>query len=47
MTWMHAFTYSAHPVGCAVALANLDIIEREGLVERPPLGRRLLLGSRR
>ena len=29
MTWMHAFTYSAHPVGCAVALATLDIIERE------------------
>ena len=28
--WMHAFTYSAHPVGCAVALQNLDIIEREG-----------------
>ncbi len=33
-TWMHAFTYSAHPVGCAVALANLDIVEREGLVAR-------------
>ncbi|HVU89106.1 MAG TPA: aspartate aminotransferase family protein [Pirellulales bacterium] len=45
MTWMHAFTYSAHPVGCAVALANLDIIEREGLVERAAaLGRRLLAG---
>jgi putrescine aminotransferase len=45
MTWMHAFTYSAHPVGCAVALANLDIIEREGLVERAAaLGRRLLTG---
>ncbi len=27
--WMHAFTYSAHPVGCAVALRNLDIIEKE------------------
>ena len=44
-TWMHAFTYSAHPVGCAVALANLDIIEREGLIERAAeLGRRLLAG---
>ncbi len=32
--WMHAFTYSAHPACCAVAHANLDIIEREGLVER-------------
>ncbi len=29
----HGFTYSGHPVSCAVALANLDIIEREGLVE--------------
>ncbi|ANW22218.1 aminotransferase family protein [Streptomyces clavuligerus] len=26
-------TYSGHPVGCAVALANLDIIEREGLLD--------------
>ncbi|HEU4927149.1 MAG TPA: aspartate aminotransferase family protein [Vicinamibacterales bacterium] len=32
--WMHAFTYSGHPTCCAVALANLDIIERERLVER-------------
>jgi putrescine aminotransferase len=40
--WMHAHTYSAHPVGCAVALANLDIIEREGLVKRAgELGRYL------
>ncbi|MCA9220058.1 MAG: aspartate aminotransferase family protein [Planctomycetales bacterium] len=30
--WMHAYTYSGHPVGCAVALANLDIIERENFV---------------
>ena len=27
--WMHAFTYSAHPVGCAVALRNIRIIEEE------------------
>ena len=32
--WMHAFTYSGHPTSCAVALANLAIIEREGLVAR-------------
>jgi putrescine---pyruvate transaminase len=32
--WMHAFTYSGHPTGCAVALANLAIIEGEGLVQR-------------
>jgi adenosylmethionine-8-amino-7-oxononanoate aminotransferase len=30
----HGFTYSGHPVVCAAALANLDIIEREKLVER-------------
>ncbi len=30
----HGFTYNGHPVGAAVGLANLDIIEREGLVER-------------
>lgn len=29
MTWMHAYTYSAHPVGCAVALKMLDIVELE------------------
>lgn len=44
-TWMHAFTYSCHPTGCAVALANLDIIDREGLVQRAgELGKRLLNG---
>ena len=30
----HGYTYSGHPVACAVALANLDIIEKEGLIER-------------
>jgi putrescine---pyruvate transaminase len=30
----HGYTYSGHPVACAVALANLDIIEKEGLVDR-------------
>jgi L-2,4-diaminobutyrate transaminase len=30
---MHGFTYSGHPVGGAVGLANLDIMERERLVE--------------
>ncbi len=32
--WMHAYTYSGHPTCCAVALANIAIIEREGLVQR-------------
>jgi len=27
--WMHAYTYSAHPVGCAVAVRNLEIIQSE------------------
>jgi putrescine aminotransferase len=30
----HGFTYSGHPVACAVALANLDILRDEGLFER-------------
>ena len=30
----HGFTYNGHPVGAAVGLANLEIIEREGLVQR-------------
>jgi putrescine---pyruvate transaminase len=29
----HGYTYSAHATGCAVGLANLAILEREGLVE--------------
>jgi L-2,4-diaminobutyrate transaminase len=30
----HGFTYSAHPVAAAAAMANLDIVEREDLVGR-------------
>lgn len=29
----HGFTYSGHPVGAAVALAAIDLMEQEGLVE--------------
>ena len=32
--FFHGYTYSGHPVACAVALANLEIIEKEGLIER-------------
>ena len=43
--WMHAFTYSAHPTCCAVALATLDIIEKEGLIQAAEQkGKRLLDG---
>lgn len=30
----HGFTYSGHPVAAAAALANLDILQRERLIER-------------
>jgi adenosylmethionine-8-amino-7-oxononanoate aminotransferase len=43
----HGFTYSGHPTACAAAHANLDIIEREGLVERASVvGQRLGSGLR-
>ncbi|MBV9778006.1 MAG: aspartate aminotransferase family protein, partial [Acetobacteraceae bacterium] len=43
--YMHAATYSGHPACCAVGLANVALIEREGLVERAGvMGRRLLDG---
>lgn len=29
---MHGYTYSGHPVACAVALKNIEILEREHLV---------------
>ncbi len=30
----HGYTYSGHPVACAVAIANIRLIQREGLVDR-------------
>lgn len=45
VVFSHGYTYSQHPVCCAVALRNLEIIEQEGLVERSAaMGRRLLAG---
>ncbi len=45
--WMHAYTYSAHPTGCAVALAMLDIIETEDFPgQAKQKGARLLAGLR-
>ena len=31
--WMHAYTYSGHPTCCAVALKNIEIMERDRLSE--------------
>lgn len=30
----HGYTYSGHPVACAVALANLELMQKERLVEK-------------
>ena len=32
--FFHGYTYSGHPVSCAVALRNIEIIEEEGLVQK-------------
>ncbi len=43
--WMHAYTYSGHATACAVALKNLEIMERERLWERAAkMGDRLYRG---
>src|SRR4029453_5930547 len=48
VAFRHGFTYNGHPTGCAVALENLAIIEREELVgAAAPLGERLLAGLRK
>jgi L-2,4-diaminobutyrate transaminase len=30
----HGYTYSSHPIGAAVALANLDLLDRDNLVDQ-------------
>ncbi len=43
--FMHGFTYSGHPVACAVALTNIKIIEQENLAENARVrGEQLLKG---
>jgi adenosylmethionine-8-amino-7-oxononanoate aminotransferase len=32
--FLHGGTYSGHPVACVAGLVNIDILEREGLVDR-------------
>ncbi len=43
--FMHGFTYSGHPVGCAVALGNIAILERERLPENAARVGRILLSA--
>jgi L-2,4-diaminobutyrate transaminase len=41
-TFSHGYTYTSHPLAAAAAMTNLDIIERDGLIERiPAIGDRL------
>jgi len=41
----HGFTYAGHPVSCAVAMKNIEIIEQERLAERAArMGERLRAG---
>ncbi len=43
--FMHAYTYSAHPTGCAIACAMLDVIEAEDFPgQAAAKGKRLLDG---
>jgi len=43
--WMHAYTNSGHPTCCAVALTNIDIMQRERLCENAAkMGERLRAG---
>jgi adenosylmethionine-8-amino-7-oxononanoate aminotransferase len=44
-TLLHGYTYSGHPMACAVALKNLEIIEQEHLIENAEaMGQELLKG---
>jgi adenosylmethionine-8-amino-7-oxononanoate aminotransferase len=44
-TFFHGYTYSGHPTACVVALKNIEIIEREHLVENAKaMGKELYKG---
>jgi adenosylmethionine-8-amino-7-oxononanoate aminotransferase len=32
-SFIHGFTFAGHPIAAAVALANIDVFEREGIIE--------------
>ena len=43
--FMHAYTYSAHPVGCAIANAMLDVVQKDDFPgQAAAKGKRLLHG---
>tara|TARA_Y100001970_G_scaffold165119_1_gene201773 strand:+ start:42901 stop:44244 length:1344 start_codon:yes stop_codon:yes gene_type:complete len=43
--WMHAYTYSAHPTGCAIANAMIGLVEKEDFPKQAAeKGKRLLVG---
>ena len=44
---MHGFTYSGHPVGGAIGLANLEIMTKEGMIENAARVGPYLLGRLR
>ncbi|WP_071459832.1 aminotransferase family protein [Bacillus massilinigeriensis] len=45
---LHGYTYSGHATACAVGLKNLEIIEREGLVENSRvMGEKLVNGLKK
>lgn len=44
-TLLHGYTYSGHPMACAVALKNIEIIENENLIENTRImGEEMLKG---
>lgn len=46
-TLLHGYTYSGHPMACAVALKNIKIIENENLIENAKnMGAEMLKGFR-
>jgi adenosylmethionine-8-amino-7-oxononanoate aminotransferase len=32
-SFLHGFTFAGHPISCAVALANIDVMEHEGVLD--------------
>jgi L-2,4-diaminobutyrate transaminase len=45
--FQHGYTYSAHPLAAAVAMANLDIVEQESLIDQVEVRGELLRSALR